>query len=67
MVPMLITDNNNNDQSRMKSQNVKVWGEKKSQNVSALAERGEYMYSALHAWYTVSVQYMLTATVIKLT
>lgn len=45
MVPMLITDNNNNDQSRIKSQNVKVWG-KKSQNVSALAERGEYMYSA---------------------
>ena len=28
MVPMLITDDNNNDQSRMKSQNVKVWGEK---------------------------------------
>lgn len=28
MVPMLITDNNNNDQSRLKSQNVKFGGKK---------------------------------------
>ena len=45
MVPMLITDNNNNDQSRLKSQNVKFGG-KKSQNVSAFAERDDYMYRA---------------------